>query len=111
MERWQITKEKVQSVIRKIVEVSQPTSIILFGSYVRGLIGPNSDLDILVVVNDRTRNCRRESVRIRKTLRDISMPMDILVVRNRDLKELRDVPGLVYETVLKEGKVVYERAA
>ena len=111
MEHWQITQEKVQSVIRKIVEVGRPTSIILFGSYVRGQTGPNSDLDVLVVVDARVKNCRQESVRIRKALKDISMPMDILVVRSRDLKELRNVPGLVYETVLNEGKVVYERAA
>ena len=39
------------------------------------------------------------------------MPMDILVVRSREREELAEVPGLVYSTILKEGKVVYERAA
>ena len=42
MEPWQITGEKVQAAIRRIVEVSHSVSIILFGSYVRGQVGPHS---------------------------------------------------------------------
>lgn len=111
MESWQITDEKVQAAIRRIVEASHPVSIILFGSYVRGQLGPHSDLDILVVVGNDVVNCRREGVRIRKALRGISMPFDILVVRNKDLSELSATPGLIYASVLKDGKIVYEQAA
>ncbi len=108
---WQITDDKVQAIIRRIAEVGRPVSIILFGSYVRDQAGPKSDLDILVVAEDSLESCRRESVRLRKALRGILMPMDILVVRSRELEELAEVPGLIYSTILKEGKVVYERAA
>lgn len=111
MYSWQITEEKVQRAIQRIVEVAQPLSIILFGSYVRGQTGLNSDLDILIVVSEEVKNCRRESVRIRKTLRDISMPMDILVIRAQELRELVDVPGLIYSTIMKEGRIIYEKAA
>lgn len=111
MEPWQITEEKVRAAIRRIVEVGRPISVILFGSYVRGQVGPNSDLDILVVVGEGVENCRRESVRIRKALRGISMPIDILVVRQQDLQELADTPGFIYASVLREGEVVYEKAA
>jgi predicted nucleotidyltransferase len=91
--------------------VSRPLSIILFGSYAKGRAGANSDLDILVVAEDSLESCRNESVRIRKALRGILMPMDILVVRSRDLDELAAVPGLIHATILEEGKVVHERAA
>ena len=111
MYSWQITEEKVQRAIQRIVEVAQPLSIILFGSYVRGQTGLNSDLDILIVVNEDVKNCRRESVRIRKALWDISMPMDILVIRAQELRELVDVPGLIYSTIMKEGRIIYEKAA
>lgn len=111
MEPWQITKDKVQAAIQRIVEVSKPLSIILFGSYIRGQVGPNSDLDILVVVSEDVKNCRQESVRIRRALRGISMPMDILVIPQQKLNQLRDVPGLIYTTALREGRVVYEKAA
>jgi predicted nucleotidyltransferase len=108
---WQITDEKVSAAIRRIVDVGRPLAVILFGSYVRGQTGPNGDLDILVVAEDTLESCRKESVRIRRALRGILMPMDIIVVRSRDLAELAKIPGLIYSTILREGKVVHERAA
>jgi len=40
--------------------------------------------------------CHKEAhILIRKALRDISMPMDILVIRYQELRELADVPGLI----------------
>jgi predicted nucleotidyltransferase len=111
MEFWEITQDKVQAVIKKIVETSNPLSIILFGSYVQGRMDINSDLDILVVVTDKTKNCRQESVRIRKSLRGILMPLDIIVVRKGDLSKFADAPGLIYTSALEEGRVVYEKAA
>lgn len=111
MELWEITEEKVLAAVKKIVEASNPVSIIIFGSYARRQLGPNSDLDVMVVANDKVINCRAESVRIRKALRGISMPMDIIVVRRRDLNKFADAPGLIYAAAIREGKVVYEKAA
>ena len=34
--KWEITSEKVQKVINKIVEISNPRKLILFGSYAQG---------------------------------------------------------------------------
>jgi predicted nucleotidyltransferase len=45
---WEVTSEKVETAIRKIIEISQPLKLILFGSYVRGDTDINSDLDIVV---------------------------------------------------------------
>ena len=70
----------------------------------------NSDLDVLVVVSDNVIDSRQESVRIRQSLRGISMPMDILVISESKLKELADVSGLIYQEALRTGKVVYEAA-
>ncbi|GAB4339750.1 MAG: nucleotidyltransferase domain-containing protein [Candidatus Abyssubacteria bacterium] len=105
---WAITPEKVELVVRKIVELARPLKIILFGSYVRGAVTINSDLDILVVTGDDIRNPREESVRIRRALRGISMPMDILVVPRTRWEQLKDRPGLIYQEALREGEVVYE---
>ena len=105
---WAITPEKVQKVIQKIVEVSQPRKLILFGSYVHGDMHTNSDLDILVVVSDKIDSPRKESVRIRRALKGIVMSMDILVVPENELRELATVPGLIYREAIKNGRVVYE---
>lgn len=105
---WTITPEKVQKVIRKIVEVSQPRKLILFGSYIRGDMHSNSDLDILVVASDKIDSPRKESVRIRRALKGIVMSMDILVVPENELRKLATVPGLIYREAIKNGRVVYE---
>lgn len=107
---WAVTPEKVAEAVRRIAEVARPVRVLLFGSYVRGRAGPNSDLDVLVVVEDTVENPRKESVRIRHALRDILMPMDILVVPRSDWEELKDQPGLIYREASRTGRVVYESA-
>jgi predicted nucleotidyltransferase len=82
--------------------------VILFGSAVRGETNIHSDLDILVVTGDEIDSPRKESVRIRRALRGIVMPMDILVVPESLLQELGDQPGLIYREALRHGKVIYE---
>lgn len=105
---WVITPEKVQTAIQKIIEVSQPRKLILFGSYVSGETHPNSDLDILIVTREDVENPRKESVRIRRALKGILMSMDILVVPESKLRELSNLPGLIYREATRNGKVVYE---
>ncbi len=105
---WVITPEKVQTAIKRIIEVSRPRKLILFGSYVRGNMNLNSDLDILVVTGDNIENPRKESVRIRRALKGIVMSMDILVVPESKLEELTNMPGLIYREAMTDGEVVYE---
>jgi predicted nucleotidyltransferase len=103
-----VTQEKVQRVLRKIVEISNPRKIILFGSYVNGTTNKNSDLDVLVVARDNIGNPRKESVRIRRALRGIGMAMDILVVHEDTLDALSSTPGLIYHEAIRNGRVAYE---
>jgi predicted nucleotidyltransferase len=105
---WAVTAEKVELVIRKIIDLVQPLKIILFGSYINGTLTINSDLDVLVITGDDTENPRKESVRIRRALRGISMPMDILVVPQTQWEQLKDQPGMIYREAHRTGKVVYE---
>ena len=109
-ELWSVTEAKVRVAVERIVAQARPQAVILFGSYARGAVSPNSDLDVLVIVDDGVANCRAESVRLRRALRGIFMPIDIIVARRSDVERLRDMPGLLYETALREGQVVYERA-
>ncbi len=106
---WAVTREKVEAAVRRIVEVSRPVLVILFGSYVRGTMDRNSDLDVLVVTDDTVENPRKEAVRIRRALRGILMPMDLLVVPRSQWEALKDRPGLVYREALKTGVIAYER--
>ena len=106
---WEVTPQKVQAAVEKIVAAAQPRQIILFGSYVKGRMHRDSDLDVLVVAESVVENPRRESVRIRRALKGVGMSIDILVVSESRLRELADTPGLIYREALREGQVVYDR--
>jgi len=105
---WEITPDKVESAIRKIIEVGRPRKIILFGSYLRNKTHAHSDVDFLVVAGDDVENPRKESVRIRRALRGISMPMDIIVVPEATWIQLKDQPGMIYRDAERQGRIVYE---
>lgn len=105
---WVVTPAKVEAAVRKITEVCRPVRIIVFGSYVRGTTDRNSDRDVLVVVDDTVGNPRKESVRIRRALRNISMPIDVLVAARSQREALKDKPGLIYREALRTGRVIYE---
>jgi len=108
---WLVTQEKVKIAVDKIVETARPHKVVLFGSYVRGEMHRHSDLDVLVITGDEIDNPRKESVRIRRALKGIMMPMDIIVVPESWLSEYADTPGLIYREALRNGRVVYDSAA
>jgi predicted nucleotidyltransferase len=107
---WAVTPQKVEAVVRRLIPAARPRKIILFGSYARGQVDRESDLDVLVVVEDNVVNPRAESVRLRDTVEDIDMAMDILVVPESRFEALHDVPGLIYREACEHGPIVYERS-
>lgn len=108
--KWKITPQKVQEAVERIIAVSKPRKIIIFGSYVNGNIHLNSDLDVLVITQDNIESTRKESVRIRRALKGIIMSIDILVVPESKLEEFMDVPGMIYREAVSRGKLVYDSA-
>ena len=102
--------ELLEEIKRRILAVSDPEQIILFGSHARGIAGPDSDLDLLVIEEgiDAT---RRESVRLRAALRGLLVPIDVLVATPNQIERYRNSIGLIYNSILREGKVIYERAS
>ena len=106
---------KISRLIKNLVSCLEEKGIkvnrlILFGSYVHGNLHINSDLDILVVSGDEIDNTRKEGIRIRRALKGINMPIDILVVPENKLEELIAIPGLIYKEAVSKGRVVYESA-
>jgi len=97
-----------ENTIRKAVELllaaaPKGSRVILFGSHARGDAGPDSDLDFLVVepqVQDR----HAEMVRLRRALRDIDAPIDVLVFSGEDFEYWRDTPNTVIYEAAREGK-------
>ena len=96
--------------MKRLIEVAAPRKLYLFGSFVRDETNTDSDLDLLVVVDDSVIAPRRESLRLRQALRGIHMPFDVLVVTESFFNAHRDSPGLIYREIVETGRLVYERA-
>ena len=97
-------------IARRISERFQPEKIILFGSYARGTAGKDSDADLLVVMNVAGSK-RKQAVQIDLALEGISIPTDVIVVTPEEVEKYRDCVGTIIREALREGKVLYERAA
>lgn len=102
------TKE-LPEITRRIIETANPDKVILFGSHARGDASPNSDLDLLVIVPG-INHLRQESIRVRRALRGLLIPVDIVMATPEQIARLGNTAGLVYRDALAEGKVLYERA-
>jgi predicted nucleotidyltransferase len=105
---FQLQKPDYDEIASHILAVSDPAEIIVFGSHAREEETPDSDLDILVVL-DEIESTRAESIRLRWALRGLMYPFDIIVSTPEQLARYRHIPGLIYKTILDEGKVIYER--
>ena len=93
-------------VVRRIVATARPLRILLFGSAARGRMGPESDLDLVVVVRDGVHR-RRTAQAIYQELSDIGIPKDIIVVTESDVRNYGDNPSLVICPALHEGRELY----
>lgn len=79
--------------------------VILFGSHARGDAGDQSDLDFLVVEPD-VKNEAEESVRLSRELRDLRIPVDVVVVSRGYVDAWRNVRGSVVHSALGHGHVL-----
>lgn len=104
-----VTQGTLDEIIRRIVEVAKPEKIILFGSGARGVLGPNSDLDFLVIKSgDFHRGRLTEEIYMNfMNLKGVRRGVDVVVVTTEDVERYRDNPALVIHPALAEGKVVY----
>jgi uncharacterized protein len=101
----------VLASVAEIVRAVNPVQVILFGSVARGDDTEDSDLDFLVVL-DEVEPARK--ARLMATIRRaITAPVavDVFVTDPRECERRRDVLGSMHYWPLREGKIVYERAA
>jgi predicted nucleotidyltransferase len=97
---------QLDELVRRIVSAVHPLRIILFGSAARGEMGPDSDLDILVVMPDGTHR-RRTAQYLHTQFSGIPYGVDVLVATPTDLEKYRDSVGLIYRVIFQEGQELY----
>ncbi|HVC96018.1 MAG TPA: nucleotidyltransferase domain-containing protein [Pirellulales bacterium] len=98
-------KEILADIIQRVVEVAQPDKIILFGSAARGEMGPNSDIDLLVIKRGKFNHWRLLTA-IYRHLPAVAA-VDVVLASAEDIERYADSPYLIYYPALREGKIVH----
>ncbi len=106
-----ITDADLTAMSARIVETVHPERIILFGSHARGDANEDSDIDLLVVVDDgfQERSRWRELQKIRRKLAAFPLPKDILLYSREEVVHWRQSTNHIITHALQEGKSLYER--
>ena len=104
--RRRIPQKAIDQVVQQIVEKFKLQKIILLSAYARGNPRPESDVDLLVVMDTALKQSK-QSLEIRRYL-DVLFGLDLIVHTPKRLKERLDMGDWFLRDILKEGKVLYE---
>jgi predicted nucleotidyltransferase len=98
-----------ETLLRQVVATYAPRRVILFGSHAREEAGPDSDLDLLVVLDDDAPPEALHWRRRHEARRGYAGAVDIIPCREGVLRDRARAPGSLAAAALREGVTVYER--
>lgn len=102
--------EKIKKeIVKKVLEVTDPLEIILFGSFARGEATQNSDIDLAIIKEKLTESEISERRCIRKALKNLDYGKDIIVVSNKKYKFYSNSTNSVYRYINEEGESLWKK--
>ena len=105
MKRNTISFNQIKQSAKEISRTVHPKKVILFGSYANGTPGPNSDLDLLVILKKGQKTCYEKVSRI---FEPRVFPVDILVHTTSEIQQRLKKGDAFIQEILNKGKVLYE---
>jgi uncharacterized protein len=106
-ERERIPQEAIDDVVCQIAEQFDPERIILFGSYAYGTPRPDSDVDLLVVMDTALGEIQQE-IAILRALRK-HFALDLLVRKPAFLARRIAIGDPFLREITQRGRVLYAR--
>jgi predicted nucleotidyltransferase len=103
------TSELLHEIVARLIAVSRPARVIVFGSTATGTATADSDVDLLIVL-DEVDDARLESVRLRRALSGMDAPLDVIVMRADRFEETKNIVGGIAYPANKYGRVIYDAA-
>lgn len=98
----------IDEIGRRLAEATPAQSrVVLFGSRARGDNRERSDVDVLVI-EPSVADPVQESVRLRRALRGLAVPIDVVVVAQHEADRRSVVRGTVVERALREGRMLVD---
>jgi predicted nucleotidyltransferase len=106
LSRVRIPDEVIHELISRIVTKFQPQRIILFGSYAYGKPRPESDVDLLVVMDTQKREMQ-QALEIRQHVKPM-FGVDILVYTPSRIEQRLKLGDSFLKEITERGVVLYE---
>lgn len=103
-----LTEKKINEIKTKIVDAIYPEKILLFGSYARGDVTEDSDLD-LVVIWETDLNPHQRNLFLSRLFPKRDFSLDLFAFTKRDAEVLRDIPGTILYEAFHNGRIIYGR--
>lgn len=100
--------ETLPAAIERIVQELKPEKIILFGSYASGMPTPDSDVDLLVIMETEASGKER-SWAVSRLLIPRPFPVDILVRTPQEIERALAEGDFFIREIMAQGRVLYER--
>ncbi len=102
-----LSQKTIRQAVNRIVQAARPNKVILFGSYARGDVTPDSDLDLMVIMPGQPDKVA-EMIRLRQAIGAVGTGVDVLVFSEEEAQRRGQVPGTVVYWANQEGKMLYE---
>jgi predicted nucleotidyltransferase len=99
--------EALDALVQGLVELYAPVSVYLFGSHARGDSGPDSDIDLLLVVPDDAPPSHRNARLAYGLLWGTGVAADVVIWPEGRFERRKHVPASLPATVLREGRILY----
>ena len=103
-------REWLPKAVQAIVEAADPLQVVLFGSLAEGTEGPDSDIDLLVVLPN-VEDKLQVMLDLRKATASIPAPLDIIPSDPGEIERRGQDVGNVLAFALRHGRVVLDRTA
>jgi uncharacterized protein len=101
-----ITRARIRNFVGEIARQFKPQRVVLFGSYAYGRPGPDSDVDLLVIMPHKGHPAI-QAAEIRKRIH-AGFPVDLIVRSPREIRRRLAMDDFFITEILGQGKTLYE---
>ena len=103
-----VDERTLRKIVHRMVQALQPKKIILFGSYADGTPSPDSDVDLLVIMETSAPPAERY-LTVSRLLRPRPFPVDILVKTPKEIRRALDQGDFFIREITTHGLILYEQ--
>ena len=100
-------EEKLEEIVPRLRGALSPVAIYFFGSYAYGAPRPDSDIDLLVVIEDGDDSPYQRDAIAYRALRGIRLPIEVQVYTRKEFESRAALPVSFERTVKRKGRLLY----